>query len=258
MLAKRIIPTLLCRGRQLVKGKQFRSWRSVGLVSQSMRIHQARGVDEVILLDIQATKEKRGPDMKLVEELSRECFFPITIGGGVRSTHDVDALLRAGADKIAICSAAMKNQYRLIEDCAKRFGSQAIVGVIEYNRDKLTGLPIITTVGGAYQHYGDPMGMAMMLERAGAGEIMLNSVQRDGMMQGYDRALVRQIAAAINVPLIVSGGCGHYQHMVEAIKDGADAVAAGAMFQFTDQTPRGAAEYLQQHGVEVRLETIKA
>lgn len=258
MLAKRIIPTLLCRGRQLVKGKQFKSWRSVGLVSQSMRIHQARGVDEVILLDIQATKEKRGPDLKLVEELSRECFFPITIGGGVRSTHDVDALLRAGADKIAICSAAMKNQYRLIEECVKRFGSQAIVAVIEYDNFKLTGLPVITTVGGNYQHAGDVRGMAMMLERFGAGEIMLNSVQRDGMMQGYDLEMVKDIASCISVPLIVSGGCGTYQHMREAIKAGADAVAAGAMFQFTDQTPRGAAEYLQQHGVEVRLEAIKA
>lgn len=254
MLATRIIPTLLCRGRQLVKGKQFKSWRSVGLVSQAMRIHQARGVDEVILLDIQATKEKRGPDLKLIEELSRECSCPITVGGGVQSTYDVEALLRAGADKIAICSAAMKSQFKLIEDCAKRFGSQAIVAVVEYDNHKLTGQPIITTMGGKYQHYGDPYGMAMELVRSGAGEIMLSSVHRDGMMLGYDTALVNYIARSISVPLIVSGGCGTYGHMLDAINAGADAVAAGAIFQFTDQTPRGAAEYLQKHGVEVRLD----
>lgn len=225
-------------------------------MSQAMRIHQARGVDEVILLDIQATKEKRGPDLELIEELSRECFFPLTVGGGVRTTHDVETLLRAGADKVAICSAAMRHQYELIKDCAQRFGSQAIVAVIEYDQHKVTGEAIITTTCANYQHYGTPMGMAMMLERAGAGEIMLNSVQRDGMMQGYDLALVKDIARTINVPLIVSGGCGTYEHMKEAIKAGADAVAAGAMFQFTDQTPRGAAEYLQQHGVEVRLEAV--
>lgn len=253
MLATRIIPTLLHRGPQLVKGKQFKSWRSVGLAAQAVRVHQARGVDELILLDIGATPAKRGPDLALVEELSDVLFVPLTVGGGVRSVQDVQDLLNAGADKVAICTAAIPGQYRLLRECSDRFGCQAIVSVVEYRDDEF-GPYVCTSHCATRSFYGSPFEHATAMEKAGAGEIMLASVTRDGMMTGYDIPLIRRIAGELEVPLIASGGCGTYQHMLEAIKAGASAVAAGAMFQFTDQTPRGAAEFLQQNGVEVRLE----
>ena len=127
MLAVRVIPTLLSRGRLLVKGKQFNSWRTVGMVAQAVRIHQARGVDELCMLDISATPENRGPNLDLVKELTANCFMPLTVGGGVRSTEDVRALLAAGADKVIIGAAS--HHPNLLEQCADKFGSQAIVSL---------------------------------------------------------------------------------------------------------------------------------
>lgn len=253
MLATRIIPTLLHRGPQLVKGKQFKPWRSVGLAAQAVRVHQSRGVDELILLDIGATPAKRGPDLALVEELSDVLFVPLTVGGGVRSVADVQALLKAGADKIAICTAGIPMQHRLIRECADRFGSQAIVAVIEYRDDRFDG-KVVTSRCGTNSHYGSPLDYAIGYQRAGAGEIMLASVTRDGMMNGYDLETIKRVAAELQVPLIASGGCGSYHDMYHAIRVGANAVAAGAMFQFTDNTPRGAAEFLKTEGVEVRID----
>lgn len=246
MLAKRIIPTLLCRGRTLVKGERFNSWRSVGMAAQAVRIHQARGVDELVLLDISATAEKRGPDLDLVRELSEKCFMPITVGGGVRTLTDVKALLHAGADKVAIGTAAIECP-GLITEIASAVGRQAVVVSIDVKQGKATSR------AGAVASQRDALLHSILSEKNGAGEILLQSVDRDGTMQGYDLGLIREISHAAHIPVIASGGCGTYEHMLEAIKAGADAVAAGAMFQFSDRTPRGAAEFLQSHGVEVRL-----
>ena len=256
MLAKRIIPTLLCRGRQLFKGRQFKSWRSVGLVAQAMRVHQSRGVDEIILLDIMATNERRGPDLELIEEISDGFFSPLTVGGGVKSIQDVDALLRAGADKVAICSAALTNRSDLIQRCADRFGSQCIVAVVEYNLTKM-GIRVTTSMNGAREHAMQPDALALHYQHIGAGEVMLNAIHLDGMMQGYDFQLIQFLKRNMDIPLIVSGGCGSYEDMEKAIRLGADGVATGAMLQWTDNTPRGAAEYLKSKGIEVRLEERK-
>lgn len=232
MLAKRIIPTLLVRGRTLVKGERFDSWRSIGHAAQAARVHAMRGVDELCILDIAATKEGRGPDLDMVRELSAACFIPITVGGGVRSVEDVDALLRAGADKVCIGAAAARP---LIESASGRFGRQAIVVSLDVR-------------GSAF--------MAQMaaqdFEDWGAGEILLQSVDRDGTLVGYDLDLIRSVSSAVNIPVIASGGCGSYAHMLEAFKAGADACAAGAMFAFTDQTPKGAAAYLTDHQMVMR------
>lgn len=237
-LAKRIIPTLLCRGRQLVKGVAFNSWRSVGLVAQAVRIHQARGVDELVLLDIAATSEGRGPDLKLVEELTKDCFMPIAVGGGVRTVEDVKALLRAGADKVVIRTGGAE----LVRAVAPVVGCQAIVAAVDAKP---------TNHGGGMYRWA--RNTAKEFQEAGAGEILLTSVMREGTMTGYDLYLIQDVSQAVTIPVIAHGGCGTYKHMLEAIEAGADAVAAGAMFQFTDQTPRGAAEYLQAHGVETRI-----
>lgn len=247
MLATRIIPTLLCRGSALFKGERFNAWRQVGHARQAVRIHQSRGVDELILLDIAATPEGRGPDISMIQELSDECFSPLTVGGGVRDVEDVRELLIAGADKVSIGSHP-----EVIRPAAEKFGSQAIVAsvdAIKYADSWLVRCNCHTsTILGA-----NPSDWSRRLQDAGAGEILLTSIDREGTLQGYDIDLISTVASAVNIPVIAHGGCGTYEHMYEAIQAGASAVAAGAMFQFTDHTPKGAAQYLASKGVEVRL-----
>lgn len=241
MLSKRIIPVILCKGRTMVKGIAFDSWRSVGVAAQAVRVHAMRGVDEVALIDIAATPEGRGPDLDLVKELSEVLFVPLTVGGGVRGINDVKALLRAGADKVLIGAAALTNP-ELIRECASIVGCQAIVAAVDVSVTSKRGIP---PKEGVLQ--------AMLYASLGAGEILLTRVEREGTMLGYDLDLIREIAPQLPIPVIAHGGCGTYAHMVEAIQAGADAVAAGAIFQFTDATPSGAATYLHEHGIETRL-----
>lgn len=250
-LAVRIIPTILCRGRQMVKGTRFDAWRSVGLAAQAVRIHAMRGVDEVCLLDIGATPEGRGPDLSLVSELAEKLFVPLAVGGGVRTIADVRDLLRAGADKVVIGTIAIEHAER-IREMADTVGSQAIVAAVDAR-------PLYDDCWVVSDHCGKRKlklradNMARLFERQGAGEILLTSTEREGTMRGYDLELIRQISPMVDVPVIAHGGCGTYQDMVDAVEAGASAVAAGAMFQFTDQTPQGAAEYLAQHGIETRI-----
>lgn len=246
MLAIRIIPTLLHRGATLIKGVRFDGSRSVGHVQQAARIHATRGVDEMIVLDIGATPDRRGPDTRIVEAIADGMFSPITIGGGVRSMEQVGQLLAAGADKIAINTAALERPY-LINEITARFGCQAIVVAIDasdgcvmtnHGKTRLDGLPATT--------------WAQMAEELGAGEILLTAVDREGTMLGYDLDLIRSVCDKVGIPVIAHGGCSGYPDMHKAIQAGASAVAAGALFQFTDATPRGAAEYLDKQGIEVR------
>lgn len=242
MLAHRVIPTLLCRGRQLVKGKAFDSWRSVGVAAQAVRIHQARGVDELVLLDIAATREGRGPDLGLVEELAEVCFMPLAVGGGVRGIADVRALLRAGADKVVIRTAGPS----AAREVADVVGRQAVVAAIDVTSLDHNPQPAYPALRAAAAR------KAIEWQQAGAGEIMLTRCEREGTMMGYDLELVREVTRAVDVPVIAHGGAGRYEHMLDAVRAGANAVAAGSLFLFTDATPRGAATYLQEHGVEAR------
>lgn len=238
---------MLVRGRTLVKGERFNGWRSVGHAAQAARIHAARGVDELCILDVSATAEGRGPDLDLVRELSADCYIPITVGGGVRSLEDIDALLRAGADKVAICTGAWE-VVDLFEDAAKRFGGQAIVASVDAGpRGRVTYRCGAKTLGYT------PRYVAGLLEQYGAGEILLQSVERDGTMVGYDIDLIHEVSKAVSIPVIASGGCSGPEDMLKAIQAGASAVAAGALFQFTDETPRSCAQYLKAKGWEVRL-----
>lgn len=244
-LAKRIIPTMLVRGRTLVKGERFNSWRSIGHAAQAARVHARRGVDELLILDIAATAEGRGPDLDLVRELSEGCFIPITVGGGVRSLQDIDALLRAGADKVCIGSGFFE-VVALVYTAARHFGSQAIMVSIDVRDEHLTSRC------GQVRHERTPLPAALAAQEDGAGEILLSCVDRDGTMQGYDLDLIREVAQAVSVPVIASGGCSGYEDMAAAFAAGADACAAGALFAFTDCTPRGAAKFLHNNGVVVR------
>ena len=246
MLAKRVIPVLLQRGSTLVKGERFDSWRGVGHARQSVKIQAARSVDELIYLDIGATPEKRGPNYELVERLTEGIFSPITVGGGIQDINSVNRLLRAGADKVSISTAALDNP-ELISEIADHFGSQALTVCIDYRENKV------------FSHCGkeetelNPVRWAVEAVHLGAGEILLNSIERDGMMTGYDLDMIERVADAVDVPVVACGGCRSYEDMRLALKAGATGVAVGALFQFTDANPRGAVLYLQEKNVEVRV-----
>lgn len=252
MLKSRIIPTLLYKSEQLVKGESFDSWRRVGSAMQAIKVYNLREVDELIFVDIAATTEGRIPDFALVDELADECFMPLTVGGGVRSVEHVRTLLGVGADKVAIGTAALEDP-ALIGAVAQRFGSQCVVVSIDFRRLP-DGTPIVYTRSGSQRTDRDPVDFAREVERQGAGEILLTSIDRDGTMTGYDVALTRRVCEAVTIPVIASGGAGTYDHMLEVIRDGhAAAVAAGAIFHFTEQTPMEAKRYLSRHGVPTRI-----
>ena len=237
MLATRIIPTMLGRNGALVKGRGYNAWRTVGSILQAARIYAARGVDELCYLDIGATAAGKGPDLELVRKLTDTMFCPITVGGGIRNGEDVRALLENGADKVVIGALARGNPL-VIHYLTTRYGSQAIT---------------ISADVPAGQNIRMVERWCEAMEGAGAGEILLNAMDRDGTMEGYRLDLIEAVSKAVSIPVIASCGCSGYEDMHSAIKAGASAVAAGALFQFTDATPREAAEYLSSVGVEVRL-----
>ena len=251
MLKTRVIPILLHRRGVLVKGERFDSWRHVGAALPAVKVFNLRDVDELVLLDITATPEGRGPDVEQIAELAAECFVPLTVGGGVASLSHVRDLLRVGADKVAINSACYARP-ELVSEIANRFGSQCVVCAIDVRRARDGGLECYSACGRERRSL-EPEAWAAKLEALGAGEVLLTSIDRDGTLEGYDLDLVRRVSAAVRIPVIAAGGAGHYDHMLQAIRGaGASAVGAGAMFQFTQQTPAEAREHLQRHGVPVR------
>ena len=251
MLKVRVIPTLLLKDIGLVKGVGFDSWRRVGSAMPAVKVYNTRDVDELILLDISATAEGRGPDIDTIADLASECFVPLTAGGGVRDVETVRRLLRAGADKVVINTAAYDDT-ALISEAALRFGAQCVVACIDARRSESGGYECVSR--SATQPTGRrPDEWARELERRGAGEIMIQSVECDGTLEGYDLELTRSISRAVSIPVIASGGAGQYLHMHDAlVKGGASAVAAAAMFHFTEQTPAGAKAFLADRGIPVR------
>jgi imidazole glycerol-phosphate synthase subunit HisF len=251
VLKARIIPTLLWKNFGLVKGVGFDSWRRVGPVLPAIKVYNARDVDELVLVDITASQEKTAPDSESVHDFADECFVPFTVGGGITSVDHIRGLLRAGADKVSVNTAAYANP-RLVDEAARRFGSQCIVASIDARRTDEGRYRCYSHAGSvATERYADEW--ARELESRGAGEILITSVERDGTMQGYDLELVASVARAVKIPVIASGGAGHYEHMRQAIQEaGASAVAAASMFHFTEQTPAEAKAALQAAGIPVR------
>lgn len=247
----RVIPTLLWKDIGLVKGVGFDSWRRVGSAMPAVKVYNTRDVDELILLDISATTDGRGPDVDTFAELAAECFVPLTAGGGVRDVETVRRLLRAGADKVVINSAAY-NDLALISEAALRFGAQCVVACIDARRSPAGEYECMARSATLATHR-QPDEWAEELERHGAGEIMIQSVECDGTLEGYDLELTRSVSRSVSIPVIASGGAGNYSHMHDAlVKGGASAVAAAAMFHFTEQTPAGAKAFLADRGIPVR------
>jgi cyclase len=251
MLKVRVIPTLLWKQFGLVKGVAFDSWRRVGPVLPAVRVYNQREVDELILLDIAAHQTSDDPDFESIAEFGQDCFIPLTVGGGVTHIDQVQRLLRAGADKVAVNTEAYARP-NFINEIANRHGAQCVVASVDVRFQDGAWL--------CYSHAGlqatgqEVVAWVRELADRGAGEILITSIDRDGSMEGYDLQLIEAVAQAVKVPVIASGGAGNYQHIVDAVtKAGASAVAAASMFHFTEQTPAGAKQALAASGVPVRL-----
>ena len=258
MLKARIIPCLDVKDGRVVKGVNFVGLRDAGDPVEQARIYDAAGADELTFLDITASHEKRGIILDVVARTAEHCFMPLTVGGGVRAVDDVRALLLAGADKVAINTAAVKSP-ELVREAAAKFGSQCIVVAIDARRSESAEFPSGYEV---YVHGGrDPVGLdalawARRVAELGAGEILLTSMDRDGTKEGYDLTLTRMIADAVPVPVIASGGVGTLAHLAEGILEGhASAVLAASIFHFGEFSIAEAKAALHEAGVPVRPAT---
>ena len=254
MLTKRIIPCLDMTQGRVVKGTSFMDLRDVGDPSELAAFYYQEGADELVFLDIGATPEGRGTMVDVVEGVSKQVFIPLTVGGGLRNTHDMRRMLEAGADKTAINTAAVLNP-QLISDGAKRFGSQCIVVAIDAKR--VTGADVpkweVCTHGGRKPTGIDAVAWAKRAVDLGAGELLLTSWDADGQRTGYDLELTRTISEAVTVPVIASGGAGSLEHLYQVLIDGkADAVLAASIFHYQIYSIRLAKDYLAERGVAVR------
>ncbi|MBA2459459.1 MAG: imidazole glycerol phosphate synthase subunit HisF [Gemmatimonadales bacterium] len=249
MLARRIIPCLDVAGGRVVKGVHFESLRDAGdPVSQATR-YDADGADELVFLDISASPEARRTTLQMVTRVAESIFIPFTVGGGIRSVEDAGAALRAGADKISVNTAAVRDP-ALVSRLAESFGSQCVVAAVDVQR---TGGRLAVVVNGGREETPlDAVAWTRRLESLGAGEILLTSMDRDGTGSGYDLDLLRQVSAAVSLPVIASGGAGTLAHLAEAFEAGAHAVLAATIFHFQGSSLPEARAYLQELGYPVR------
>ena len=256
-LKTRLIPCLDVAGGRVVKGVQFVDLVDAGDPVEAAIAYDAAGADELTFLDITASHEGRDTIFDVVARTAEHCFMPVTVGGGVRSIEDIRKLLLAGADKVAINSAAV-NDPDFIARAADKFGNQCIVVSVDAKQraDGGQGWEIYTH-GGRKASGLDAVEFAMRMVERGAGELLVTSMDRDGTKSGFDLALTRTIADAVEVPVIASGGVGTLQHLVEGVKEGhASAVLAASIFHFGTFTIPQAKQYLRDHGVDVRMDGI--
>ncbi|HEU4714786.1 MAG TPA: imidazole glycerol phosphate synthase subunit HisF [Pyrinomonadaceae bacterium] len=252
MLAKRIIPCLDVDNGRVVKGIRFVSLTDAGDPVEQAKRYDAEGADELTFLDITASSDKRDIVTDLVRRVADEVFIPFTVGGGLRSVEDIRAILRAGADKTSLNTAAIENP-QLISDCAETFGSQCIVVAIDARRrTEGTGWEVFTH-GGRRAVGLDALEWATRAEQLGAGEILLTSMDCDGTRNGYDIELTRAVSNAVRIPVIASGGAGNVEHFYDAlVAGGASAVLAASLFHFGELTISDVKTHLRGRGVEVR------
>ena len=251
-LAKRIIPCLDVTAGRVVKGTNFVDLRDAGDPVEIARRYDDQGADEVTFLDITASSDQRDIILNIVEACASQVFIPLTVGGGVRNVADVRRLLNAGADKVSMNTAAINNP-DLVAEASAKVGNQCIVVAIDA-KQVAPGLWEVFTHGGRNRTGLDAVVWARKAQQLGAGEILLTSMDRDGTKNGFDLALTRAVADAVDIPVIASGGVGNLQHLAEGVSlGGADAVLAASIFHFGEYTVRQAKEYMRDQGIEVRL-----
>lgn len=252
MLKHRVIPCVLLKNWQLVKSIKFDSFRTIGHPTSTARIYNSRNVDELIVLDIDASLHDEDINTEIISDIANECFMPLTVGGGIRSMEDIYRVLAAGADKVAINTMALED-FDFIRNASNRFGSQCIVCSID-----------VKTVDGAYRVFNaskgvlelDPLDLALKYQEYGAGEILLTSVDFEGMASGYDLELMKYFMGRLDIPVILNGGMGEPRHACEAIENGADAVAAAYIFHFSRFTPNDIKHELLNKNIAARAVDI--
>ena len=250
MLKNRIIPCLDVKNGRVVKGINFVDLKDAGDPVEQAKIYSDGGADEICFLDITASNENRDTIYEVVEKTSKKCFVPLTVGGGVRSIDDINKLLNCGADKVSINTAAVQNS-KVVEDSSKKFGSQCIVVAIDAKR-KDDGWEIFTH-GGRNSTGINALEFASKMEKSGAGELLVTSMDKDGTQSGYDIELMQKISSMVNIPVIASGGVGTLDHLVDGIKSGASAVLAASIFHYGTYSVNEAKEYLASKDIPVRI-----
>ncbi len=252
MLAKRIIPCLDVNRGRVVKGVNFVNLRDAGDPVELAAVYDREGADEVVFLDITASAEERDIVLDMVRRTAEQVFIPFAVGGGIRTVEDIRAILKAGADKVSMNTAAVKNP-RLIAEAAEKFGTQCIVVAIDAKQTG-SGKWEVYIHGGRTPTGVDAVEWARKVESLGAGEILLTSMDRDGTKDGYDLPLTRAVADAVRIPVIASGGVGTLEHIAEGLTEGgADAALAASIFHFGEYSIREVKEYLAARGIPVRL-----
>lgn len=252
MLSNRIIPCLDVHGGRVVKGVNFVNLVDAGDPVEQAKAYEAQGADELVFLDITASSDERAIMHDVVERTASECFMPLTVGGGIRTLEDIRAMLNAGADKVSLNTAALKEP-SLVSDAAAKFGNQCIVVAIDA-KQSAPGKWEVYTHGGRKPTGIDALEWAQRVTKLGAGEILLTSMDADGTKDGYDLPLTRAVSEAVSIPVIASGGAGTLEHLEAAFREGkASAVLAASIFHFGTYTIAQAKEALQQAGIPVRL-----
>lgn len=253
MLKKRIVGCLPIKDGVVVQSIAFQRYLPVGRVTIAAEFLGRWGIDEIVVLDLDATPRGRGPDVDQVTEISKRIFVPLTTGGGIRSVDDARCLIHSGADKISINTAVFKNP-KLISDIANVFGNQCVVVAVDV-RQSSDGTYTVWSEGARHQTGLDPVAWANRAEMLGAGEIFLTSVDRDGTKRGYDEILIRRVVSTVHIPVVASGGAGQPSHFFSVLRAGASAAAAGNMFHFTEHSPVLVKSYLRKHSIDVRIDS---
>tara|TARA_B110000438_G_scaffold137055_1_gene132418 strand:+ start:291 stop:1043 length:753 start_codon:yes stop_codon:yes gene_type:complete len=250
MLKNRIIPCLDVKNGRVVKGINFVDLKDAGDPVEQAKIYSDGGADEICFLDITASNENRDTIYDVVDKTSKKCFVPLTVGGGVRSVEDINKLLNCGADKVSINTAAVQNA-KVVEESSRKFGSQCIVVAIDAKRNK--GGWEIFTHGGRNATGINALEFASNMEKSGAGELLVTSMDKDGTQSGYDIELMQKISSIVNIPVIASGGVGTLDHLVDGIKSGASAVLAASIFHYGTYSVNEAKQYLASKDISVRI-----
>jgi len=250
VLKNRIIPCLDVKNGRVVKGINFVDLKDAGDPVEQAKIYSDGGADEICFLDITASNENRDTIYDVVERTSKNCFVPLTVGGGVRSTEDINKLLNCGADKVSINTAAVQNS-KVVEESSKKFGSQCIVVAIDAKKNGENWE--IFTHGGRNSTGVNAIEFALKMENCGAGELLVTSMDKDGTQSGYDIELMKIISSNVNIPVIASGGVGTLDHLAEGIKSGASAVLAASIFHYGTYSVKEAKQYLASKDIPVRI-----